>query len=169
MSAGANLFRAAAETLREHSRRIAVAATTLPPEDLWWRPHPDVLAFGNVLAHLEGNVRQWILGGIGGACDHRDRSAEFDRREGEDLVLLAALAGTVEEAACLIEGLPGDEADRPRTIQGFETTTQGAVLHVVEHFAWHAGQAVWIAKARAGAGHGLAFYDDAALDGLTND
>lgn len=170
MTAAVELFlRDAAATLREHSRRIARAAQVLPVEDLWWRPHPDALAFGTVLAHLEGNVRQWILSGLGGACDHRDRAAEFDQREGDDLLLLAALAGTVEEAASLIEDLPPEEAARPRRIQGFETTTLGAVLHVVEHFAWHAGQAVWIAKARAGAGHGLAFYDDAALDGLTND
>jgi uncharacterized damage-inducible protein DinB len=63
----------------------------------------------------------------------------------------------------VLRALPDPEWARPVTIQGFETTVLAAVLHVVEHFSWHTGQVVWIAKARSGAGHGLAFYDDAAL------
>ena len=56
-----------------------------------------------------------------------------------------------------------------RRIQGFETTPFRAVYHVVEHFGWHTGQAVWIAKARGGPGHGIAFYDDAKINQLRND
>ena len=46
------------------------------------------------------------------------------------------------------------------TIQGYELTTLEAVYHVLEHFAWHAGQITWIAKQAGGPGHGIAFYDD---------
>ncbi len=148
--------------------RLRAAAAVLPPEDLWWRPYPDCIAFGTILVHLEGNVRQWILAGVLGADDHRARSAEFRADASSEprsvAELLAALAGTVGEAAAGIRGLDSDRAGAKLQIQGFDTTVEGAVLHVTEHFSWHTGQAVWIAKARAGAGHGLAFYNDAELE-----
>ena len=56
--------------------RIVNALEILPEEDLWWRPHPDTTTVGNLLLHLEGNVRQWIVCGLGGAEDNRDRLAE---------------------------------------------------------------------------------------------
>jgi uncharacterized damage-inducible protein DinB len=148
-----------------HLPRLRRALEILPPADLWWRPHEGVISFGTILRHLEGNVRQWILGGLGGLEDRRRRSREFadpDSRSAERL--LAELAETVEQASEVIEGLPEAALTALHRIQGFEVGGLEAILHVVEHFAWHTGQAVWIAKARAGAGHGLAFFDDAALD-----
>ena len=74
----------------------------------------------------------------------------------------------------LAETIPGPSTEalsalaRTHGIQGFEVTGLAAVLHVVEHFSWHTGQAVWIAKARAGAEHGLAFYDDARVNKARN-
>ena len=46
--------------------RLSRALETLPAGDLWWRPHDGALSFGNILLHLEGNVRQWLLSGMGG-------------------------------------------------------------------------------------------------------
>lgn len=67
-----------ARYLREtYMSRLQRALEVLPPADLWWQPHPDCISVGNVLLHLEGNVRQWILSGLGGAPDARERSAEF--------------------------------------------------------------------------------------------
>jgi uncharacterized damage-inducible protein DinB len=82
--------------------------------------------------------------------------------------LFQRLAETVRAAAAVIEGVSDELLDVPRTIQGFETTGLGAILHVVEHFSWHTGQVVWIAKARAGVAHGLSFYDDAAINAARN-
>lgn len=154
--------------------RLARALEVLPEADLWWRPHPDCISVGNVLLHLEGNVRQWIVSGLGGAPDRRERAREFAavgegaERQASARELFERLAETVRGAAAVIEGLPDQVLDAPRTIQGFETTGLGAVLHVVEHFSWHTGQVVWIAKARAGVAHGLSFYDDAAINAARN-
>jgi len=144
--------------------RLREALATLPAGDLWWRPHDGCIAFGTVLLHLEGNVRQWILAGLGGDDDRRDRASEFAATDGPSGdALMERLAGTVERAADLVRGMDGAALDRRLVIQGFETTARDAIYHVVEHFSWHTGQAVWIAKARAGAAHDLAFYDDAKL------
>jgi len=131
------------------------------------------MAVGNILLHLEGNVRQWICGGLGGAPDRRDRAAEFratgDRSpQGDGAKLLERLRACVEQAAALIAALDPDSLERSYVIQGSEVTGVFAVTHVVEHFSWHTGQAVWIAKARAGQGHGLSFYDEKRVNEARN-
>ncbi|MHC5212153.1 MAG: DinB family protein [Planctomycetota bacterium] len=149
--------------------RIERAARTLPVGDLWWRPHEECTSVGNLLLHLEGNVRQWILSGLGGAVDRRERSTEFAARDGTDVdALLTRLRGTVGEACEVIAALPPGGWTSRVSIQGFETTPLGAVLHVVEHFSWHTGQVTWIAKLRRGPGHDVAFYDDEALNEARN-
>lgn len=159
-----------ARYLREvYPPRLERALATLPPGDLWWSPHPECLSVGTILRHLEGNVRQWVLSGLAGAPDRRDRAGEFGSAERPDAAsLMAALRATLEAAAVHVEAMDAAALARAHTIQGFPTTGQDAVYHVVEHLSWHVGQAVWIAKARAGAGHGLAFFDDAAVNAARN-
>jgi len=164
-------FEESARYLRDvYLPRLAAALETLPAEDVWWRPHPETVSFGTILSHLEGNVRQWVLSGLGGQPDQRDRASEFSAEVGPDgLTLLARLEATVEQACGVLAGLREQDLERSFTIQGFETTGRSAVYHVVEHFSWHTGQATWIAKARAGAGHGLAFYDEARINAARNE
>jgi uncharacterized damage-inducible protein DinB len=153
-----------ARYLREvYLPRLRKALETLPERDLWWRPHPGATSVGNLLLHLDGNLRQWIVAALGGAPDRRRRSEEFARREGGTRAeLIGALASTIAEAAGVIERQTA--LDRALRIQGFETTPRDAIYHVVEHLSWHTGQIVWIAKMRAGEAHGIAFYDDRKLD-----
>ena len=150
--------------------RLVRAFEILPRADLWWRPHPDAIAFGTILLHLEGNIRQWILSGLGGLHDARDRASEFAATGGADgQTLLDRLLATMTAAADVIAKTDLGDLGEKRVVQRMETTTLGAILHVVEHCSWHTGQAVWIAKARAGAKHGLAFYDDAVVNDAHND
>ncbi len=153
-----------ARYLREvYLPRLRRAVETLPERDLWWRPHGASTTVGNLLLHLDGNIRQWILSGIGGRPDERHRAEEFARREGGTRAeLMGAPARTVEDAAKVIE--KETALDRTLRIQGSDTTCRGAIYHVVEHLSWHTGQIVWIAKMRAGEAHGIAFYDDAKLN-----
>lgn len=137
--------------------RIREAVTALEPADLWWRPNDASNSIGNLLLHLAGNVRQWIVHGVGGAEDVRDRQAEFDAREGATAAeLLDHLESAVMDAVATLDGLDPSALAEPRTIQGMETTVLGAVYHVVEHFSMHTGQILWIVKARTG--EDLGFY-----------
>lgn len=144
--------------------RLARAVEELPARDLWWRPHARATSAGNLLLHLRGNLRQWIACGLGGARDTRSRDAEFAAREGADAgELLADLRAAVDECCRVIAALDEPALRGRVTIQGFRVTRLEAVLHVVEHMSWHAGQVAWIAKLRAGPRHRLAYYDDAGL------
>jgi len=97
----------------------------------------------HLLLHLAGNVGQWIISGVGGAPDHRYRSAEFQAREGADAAsLFAGLRRTLDEADAVIASLTSEQLLGRRTIQGREVSVMDAIYHVVEHFALHTGQII---------------------------
>ena len=68
--------------VREYPTKIQRCLDVLPADALWRRDDASENSVGNLLLHLSGNVRQWIVSGVGGAPDARRRSAEFDAREG---------------------------------------------------------------------------------------
>ena len=108
--------------------------------------------------HLSGNVGQWIVVGLGGAADMRDRDAEFAQREmiprDELLNRLRQTLGDADETLARFET---DKLLEPFAIQGLEVTALAAILHVVEHFSMHTGQIILIAKMFAAVD--LEFYD----------
>jgi uncharacterized damage-inducible protein DinB len=136
--------------------RIRAALDRLSDADLWWRPNDASNSAGNLVLHLCGNARQWIVGGVGGESDGRERQSEFDARGG---VTRAELDALLERSFADIDRTltafdPARLLER-RVIQGNDVTSLEAILHVVEHVSHHTGQLLWIAKARSGADLGL--------------
>jgi uncharacterized damage-inducible protein DinB len=144
----------------EYLPRIERAARMIDEEDLWWRPNPECTSPGNLLLHLEGNVRQWILSGLAGREDARQRQTEFDATSGATVEeLLERLRSTVEDACAVISALDAEDLLRRHDIQVFESVSAfAAILHVVEHFSWHTGQGAWIAKMNSG--QDLRYYEE---------
>jgi hypothetical protein len=146
-----------ADKLLELAARIETCVGRLTPEQVWMRGSENQNAAGNLLLHLNGNVRQWILAGVGGQPDQRQRDSEFAAREGvSPPELLAALRTTVEEAAEVIRKVPAPLMLQPLTIQDYDVTVMGAIYHVVEHFAGHAFQIFLLTKMLTG--EDLGFY-----------
>jgi uncharacterized damage-inducible protein DinB len=138
--------------------KIEAAVAPLAPEDVWWRPNEASNAIGHLLLHLAGNVRQWIVGGVGGRAVSRQRDLEFAPHEQPSpRALLDGLALAVEEADAVLGALDLADLEERIAVQGLAVTRLGAIYHVVEHFAMHTGQILWIAKARTG--RDLGFYD----------
>src|SRR6266446_1415386 len=75
-------FIAQARTLfmDDYLGKIERCLETLSDQDVWWRANEESNSIGNLLLHLTGNVRQWIISGLGGATDQRVRQTEFDQR-----------------------------------------------------------------------------------------
>jgi uncharacterized damage-inducible protein DinB len=119
----------------------------LSDEQIWWRANPQSNSIGNLLLHLSGNVRQWIVCGLGGAPDERDRDSEFAQRDQvpRDEVL-ATLKQTLAEADAALANFDPDKLLEKRLIQGCDTTALNAIFHVVEHFSMHAGQIILLTK-----------------------
>src|SRR5688572_16974752 len=123
----------------------------LSDDDLWWRPNEVSNSIGNLVLHLCGNVRQWIVASIGGVDFNRDRDAEFAARgpvpKADLLADLKRAVLEVDEVLARLE--PSRLLDRLR-IQKYEVSTLQAVYHVVEHFGYHLGQILYIFKMRTG-------------------
>lgn len=143
--------------LDDYPAKIAAALAALDAEDLWWRPNARCNSIGHLVRHLAGNVRQWVVHGIGGADDERDRAAEFTAPPESLEDIRTRLDDALADAGRVLDDLSDEDLEAPRSIQGFETTVLEAVYHVVEHFSMHTGQILWIAKARAG--RDLGFYE----------
>lgn len=142
----------------EYLPKVRRCLDVISEEDLWWRPGAQGNSIGNLLLHLSGNVRQWVVGGIGGEPDIRQRQTEFDadgvytRAELVDL-----LETTLRDVDRVLSGLSAASLLEPRMIQGRDVTVLEALYHATEHFGMHTGQIICIAKLRTGAD--LEFYD----------
>lgn len=149
-------LRVARRGLEQHFAKIQKAVAKLDESQLWGRAHENENAVGNLLMHLAGNVRQWIICGLGGEEDRRDRDGEFAQREALPAKeLLAKLRRTVEDADRVIAALTPEQLMERHNIQGYQVTGLYAVFHVVDHFGEHTGQIIWIAKNRSGDGLGF--------------
>jgi uncharacterized damage-inducible protein DinB len=132
---------------RHHLPRIGRCLGMLSEKEIWWRGNSASNSVGNLVLHLEGNVRQWIVSGLGGAPDRRERDKEFaERGPIPRRKLLAKLNRTVAKACRTLQKLPPRELARQRVIQGFRVSGLKAVAHVTEHFAYHTGQIAYTTK-----------------------
>ena len=144
----------------DYPTKIQHCLDVLPPEAVWRREHDSENSIGNLLLHLSGNVRQWIVSGVGGAPDARLRSAEFEAREGEDgATLMERLRTTIAEADAVLGALDERRLLERRAIQGRDRPVLDAVYHDVEHFSMHTGQIIVLTK-RFAPGR-VQFYEDA--------
>ena len=133
----------------------------LTDEQVWWRAGEHSNSVGNLLLHLEGNLRQWVVCGVGGREDSRVREREFtERRVVPREELLAALRAAVAEAADVLTSLDPAALLETRRVQGLDVTLLAAVFHAVEHFSTHTGQVILLTKMLSGGD--LAFYDFSA-------
>jgi hypothetical protein len=146
-----------AEKLKQLASRVETCLGQLTEEQVWLRGGENENAMGNLVLHLCGNVRQWILSGIGNQPDERRRNAEFAARGGASRTELSQrLNATVTEAISVIETVEPRRLTEPLTIQGYDVCMLDAIYHAVEHFAMHAGQIIFITKMFTGTD--LGFY-----------
>ena len=143
--------------LEQYWPRLRGSVESLTDEQVWWRPNEASNSIGNLILHLDGNVRQWLVSSFNGSEDARDRPAEFSARQGiSRSALLSQLEGTLREASAVLSRL--SEAGLLATfyIQGLTVTGLHAVYQVVEHFGMHYGQILFITKLVRG--ESLGFY-----------
>jgi uncharacterized damage-inducible protein DinB len=137
--------------------RLRACVESLTDDQIWWRPNAASNAIGNLVLHLNGNVRLWLVDSFERRDDHRDRPAEF-AAEGNiaGAELLARLDATIEEALAVLDRLTEAELTARYEIQGYHVTGLDAVYQVIEHFGLHYGQIVYITKMLRD--HDLGFY-----------
>jgi uncharacterized damage-inducible protein DinB len=143
--------------LEQLCARIEVCLRQLSEDQVWARGGKNENAVGNLVLHLCGNARQWLVSGVGNRPDVRDRGAEFAARGGVSIPELAGrLRATVEEARAVIGAVTAERLSQRIVVQQYDVSVLEAIYHVVEHFSMHAGQIIFATKMLTGAD--LGFY-----------
>lgn len=127
--------------------RLRACVESLTDEQIWWRPNPSSNSIGNLILHLNGNLRQWLVDSFNRQEDHRDRPAEFAAEGGlSGAALLEKLGATIDEGLAVLGRLTEADLLAPMEIQGYHVSGLAAVYQVVEHFGLHYGQIAYITK-----------------------
>jgi uncharacterized damage-inducible protein DinB len=133
-----------AECLRrldEGEARILKCLGLLSDDQVWHQANAHVVSVGNLVLHLCGNLSQWVVSTLGHQPDERRREREFDAASRMPVPeLQARLAAVMASARNTIGTLTEDDLQNSYAVQGFTETGTAIVLHVVEHFSYHAGQ-----------------------------
>ena len=144
----------------EYRIKLRKTIDSFPPEMLWRRPNDESNSVGNLILHLDGNLRQWIVGAIGGAPDVRNRAGEFAAKEGgSPQELIRQIEQTLDEADAVLAKLRPEQLTERRRVQARDVSVLDAVYQVVQHFALHLGQIILVAKAQVPGA--VKFYEDA--------
>jgi uncharacterized damage-inducible protein DinB len=145
------------QKLRQFESRIAACLEKLSAEQIWARGAEQENAVGNLVLHLSGNARQWIVSGVGADPDIRDRDSEFAARGGQTAAdLMRLLHTTVDDAARVLARVTAGRLSERIVIQGYDVSVMEAIYHVVEHFSGHTGQIIFATKMLTG--EDLGFY-----------
>lgn len=135
--------------IEEGYTRIEKCMNQLSKEDIWYAPNENSNSMGNLIMHLNGNVRQYIVSGLGGAKDLRQRDTEFDKMNHKPIrEILKDLKTTVEDSYRVINQLEESVLTEERRVQGFDESVLSIIIHVIEHFSYHVGQITYFTKAR---------------------
>jgi len=149
--AGEFIRRASEFLLGDYLPKIERCLEKLTDEQIWWRANEESNSIGNLVLHLCGNARQWIISGLGSAPDHRVRDSEFEQR---DIIardeLLTLLHSTLKEVDHVLHTLDPATILQSRKIQGNDVDILEAIFHVTEHFSMHTGQIIMLTKMLTG-------------------
>lgn len=149
--------------LEENLPRIEKCFALLSEEEVWQAPNPASNSMANLILHLCGNIRQYIVSSLGNQPDTRQRDEEFATRNGYNKEeLQQKINNTIAEAVQTIQDCSEEDMMRSRMVQGFELTGLGIILHVVEHYTYHVGQIAYYTKYLKNSD--LGFYADLDLN-----
>ena len=157
---------AAAHELDCALMRIKHCLGQLNDEQVWRRSQPSLNSIGNLILHLCGNLRQWIVAGLGGAADGRDRPAEFSEPgpipKDE---LLRKVEAVVDEARAVLARQTARQLVEARRIQGFDVTGLAAIFDSVPHFRGHTQEIVHMTRLQLGDAYKFAWTPTTPVQG----
>jgi uncharacterized damage-inducible protein DinB len=136
--------------LEQMTTTLNACLNRLSDEQVWQRGGAHENAIGNLVLHLCGNMRQWIMYGVDRQPDVRVRDAEFSADGGMGRAELIALFGsTVAEVREILAKLPAERLTDRTNPQHGEVAVLDAIYQVVGHVQQHVGQIILLTKQMA--------------------
>jgi uncharacterized damage-inducible protein DinB len=133
--------------IEENTKKVMKCLDELDEKDIWIYPNESSNSMGNLMLHLCGNIRQYIISSLGGKEDIRERDKEFSARGGlTKNELISKFTEIINEAKSIINSVDAGSLLRVRSVQVYEYTGLGIIYHVVEHYSYHTGQIIFFTK-----------------------
>lgn len=128
--------------------RLKKCLGELSEAQIWYRPNEHSNSVGNITLHLCGNVRQWVIAGLGRQKDVRERQQEFDEKGPISTeLLIQKVEQLMIEVDQVLDATTVEDLLTKRMVQGiFEESGLSILVHVVEHFSYHVGQVTYVVK-----------------------
>lgn len=156
------VFEARRRLMEEGQTRIKKCLAQVTESEIWFRPNDQTVSIGNQVLHLCGNVRQWILAGLAGQPDIRERDTEFDiNNRCSKAELVAKLDQLMEDVDDFLETVTVEQLLQKRPVQAYNDSGMSILIHVIEHFSYHVGQITYIVKSTKNVNVG--YYKDVDL------
>ena len=132
--------------IEENTQRIIKCLGEIEEIEIWKFPNDNSNSIGNLILHLCGNIRQYAISALSEIKDIRERDKEFSTKTGPTKSeLLNELTDTISEAVSIIENIDENRLTKIYSVQGFNLSGIGIIIHVTEHYSYHTGQiAFWI-------------------------
>jgi uncharacterized damage-inducible protein DinB len=122
----------------------------LTEQQVWEKSGEHENSIANLILHLCGNMRQWILHGIRGDADIRTRDAEFEAAGTKSKAeLLTLFAATTAECRHVIGALPAARLIEIIHPQDRTVSVLEAIAQVTGHVQQHLGQIILLTKQMA--------------------
>jgi len=137
--------------LREQKRLLGHLKPHITDQELWQKSGEHLNSIGHLLQHIIGNMNQYILQTLGADVPARSRHQEFeDHLNVHSDELFAIAKSTIDQCLDQIAQVDGQTWLKIHEIQIFQMTTMEAVMHSIEHNAYHIGQIALLVKQKKG-------------------
>jgi len=131
----------------ENIPRLKKCLEKLSDEQIWYRPNNSSNSVGNLVLHLHGNVRQWVVAGLAENRDVRERQKEFDEKGPVPREqMIANMDKLMMEVDQILNQVSSKDLLAIRNVQGYQESGLSILVHITEHFSYHVGQVTYIVK-----------------------
>jgi hypothetical protein len=135
--------------------RLGKQIEGFPSDETLWEPLPGVLnPAGNLVLHIEGNLREFVGRQLGQLAYKRNRELEFSSRGMSRHEIGARMAELRESIPAVIRDLSEEqmEMEYPEVVLEVATTTRQFLIHLYGHLNWHLGQIDYLRRILAARG-----------------
>lgn len=144
-----------ARLFRRDLTRLKQQIEAFPNDEMLWQRHAGIAnSAGNLVLHLEGNLREYVDRQIGGRPYRRTRDLEFSSTGLRKQELLERISNLQDSVPSTVEGLSPEQLreEYPETVLEVRLSTQAFLVHLYGHLNWHLGQIDHLRRVLSGSG-----------------
>lgn len=140
---------------RRDLTRLSQQIESFPSDESLWQVVPGITnPAGNLVLHIEGNLREYVGRQLGNIEYRRHRPEEFAAKEVSKAELLSRIDKLKHAIPSVIEALSEEALLRqyPEIVLQRPLSTQAFLVHLFGHLGWHVGQIDYLRRMLTGNG-----------------